>query len=63
MALNSNEFYHFSRNGASRTAQCREISHSFPEQVLQARVGDLTTHPPPSPPAVSARNWTSTTNP
>ena len=26
-------------------------------QVLQARVGDPTTHPP-SPPAVSARNWT-----
>ena len=54
------QFYHSSRNRASWTAQCREIPHSFPEpfyQVLQARMGEPTTHPP-SPPAVSARNWT-----
>ena len=61
------QFYHSSRNGASRTAQCREIPHSFPEpfyQVLQARVGDPRSshHPPPSPPAVSARNWTTKYN-
>ena len=60
IVMRNGQFYHSSRNGASRTAQCREIPHSFPEpfyQVLQARVGDPTTHPP-SPPAVSARNWT-----
>ena len=60
IVMRNGQFYHSSRNGASRTAQCREIPHSFPEpfyQVLQARVGDPTAHPP-SPPAVSARNWT-----
>ena len=43
MAPNSNEngqFYHSSRNGASQTAQC-------PRAVLQAQVGEPTTHPPP----------------
>ena len=60
IVMRNGQFYHSSRNGGSRTTQCREIPHSFPEpfyQVLQARVGDPTTHPP-SPPAVSARNWT-----
>ena len=60
IVMRNGQFYHSSRNGASQTAQCQEIPHSFPEpfyQVLQARVGDPTTHPP-SPPAVSARNWT-----
>ena len=46
--MRNGQFYHSSRNGASRTAQCREIPHSFPEQVLQARVG--------LPTAFSARN-------
>ena len=49
IVMRNGQFYHSSRNGASRTAQCREIPHSFPEpfyQVLQARVGDPTTHPP-----------------
>ena len=52
IVMRSGQFYHSSRNGASRTAQCREIPHSFPEpfyQVLQARVGDPTPTPP-SPP-------------
>ena len=56
IVMRNGEFYHSSRNGASWTAQCREIPHSFSEpfyQVLQARVDD-------HPPAVSARNWTST---
>ena len=60
IVMRNGRFYHSSRNGASRTAQSREIPHSFPEpfyQVLQAQVGDPTTHPP-SPPAISARNWT-----
>ena len=42
IVMRNGQFYHSSRNGASRTAQCREIPHSFPEpfyQVLQARVG------------------------
>ena len=46
-----NQFYHSYRNGASRTTQCREIPHSFPEPfypVLQVRVGDP--HHPPSLP-------------
>ena len=58
--MRNGQFYHSSRNGASRAAQCREIPQSFPEpfyQVLQVQVGDPTTYPP-SPPAVSARNWT-----
>ena len=45
IVMRNGQFYHSSRNGASRTAQCREIPHSFPEpfyQVLQARVGDPT---------------------
>ena len=49
IVIRNSQFYHSSRNGASRSAQCREIPHSFPEPfypVLQARVGDLTTHPP-----------------
>ena len=57
IVMRNSQFYHSSRNGAIRTAQCREIPHSFPEpfyQVLQARVGDPTNHPP----AVSTRNWT-----
>ena len=40
IVMRNGQFYHSSRNGASRTAQCREIPHSFPEpfyQVLQAR--------------------------
>ena len=57
IVMRNGRFYHSSRNGASRTAQCQEIPHSFPEpfyQVLQARVGDPTAHPP----TVFARNWT-----
>ena len=49
IVMRNGQFYHSSRNGASRTAQCREIPHSLPEpfyQVLQALVGDPTTHPP-----------------
>ena len=49
IVMRNGQFYHSSRNGASRSAQCREIPHSFPEPfypVLQARVGDPTTHPP-----------------
>ena len=48
IVMRNGQFYHSSRNGASRTAQCREIPHSFPEQVLQVRVG--------LPTAFSARN-------
>ena len=47
------QFYHSSRNGASRTTQCREVPHSFPEPfypVLQARVGEPTPPPLPFPP-------------
>ena len=40
------QFYHSSRNGASQTAQCREIPHSFPEPFYPVRVGEPTTHPP-----------------
>ena len=50
IVMRNGQFYHSSRNRASRTAQCREIPYSFPEpfyQVLQARVGEPTTHPPP----------------
>ena len=39
---------HPSRNGASQTAQCREIPHSFPEPfypALQAQAGKPTPHP------------------
>ena len=60
IVMRNGQFYHSSRNGASQTAQYREIPHSLPEPfylALQVRVGDPTTHPP-SPPAVSARNWT-----
>ena len=42
------QFYHPSRNGASRTTQCQEIPHLLPEPfypVLQAQVGEFT--PPP----------------
>ena len=49
IVMRNGQFYHSSRNRASRTAQCREILHSFPEpfyQVLQVRVGEPTTHPP-----------------
>ena len=49
----NSQFYHSSRNRASRTAQCREIPHSVSEPfypVLQAWVGDLITHPPPPHP-------------
>ena len=49
IVMRNGQFYHSSRNGASRTAQCREIPHSFPEQVLQARVG--------LPTAFSAKNF------
>ena len=49
IVMRNGQFYHSSGNGASQTAQCREIPYSFPEpfyQVLQAWVGDPTTHPP-----------------
>ena len=49
IVMRNGQFYHSSRNRASRTAQCREIPHSFPEPfypVLQVRVGEPTTHPP-----------------
>ena len=49
IVMRNGQVYHSSRNGASRTAQCREIPYSFPEQVLQARVG--------LPTAFSARNF------
>ena len=52
IVMRNGQFYHSSRNGASETAQCREIPHLFPEpfyQVLQARVGEPTTYPPPLP--------------
>ena len=45
IVMRNSQFYHSSRNGASRTVQCREIPHSFPEPfypVLQAP-------PPPLP--------------
>ena len=48
IVMRNGQFYHPSRNGASRTAQCREISHSLPEPfypVLQARVGEPTPYP------------------
>ena len=50
IVMRNSQFYHSSRNGASRTAQCQEIPHSFPEpfyQALQAWVGEP---PPPHPP-------------
>ena len=50
IVMRNGQFYHSSRNGASQTVQCREIPHTFPEPfypVLQVRVGDPTTHPPP----------------
>ena len=31
IVMRNGQFYHSSRNGASQTAQCREIPHSFPE--------------------------------
>ena len=49
IVMRNGQFYHSSRNGASRTAQCREIPHSFPEQVLQVWVS--------LPTAFSARNF------
>ena len=48
IVMRNSQFYHSSRNGASWTAQCQEIPHSFPEPfypVLQV------------PPTISARNW------
>ena len=45
IVMRNGQFYHFSRNRASRTPQCQEIPHSFPEPVLQARVGEPTPHP------------------
>ena len=51
IVMRSGQFYHSSRNGASRTAQCREIPYSFPEPfypVLQAWVGEPTTPPLPT---------------
>ena len=61
IVMRNGQFYHSSRNGASQTAQCREIPHSFPEpfyQVLQARVGE-----PPLPTRQKLFFFLSTTNP
>ena len=48
IVMRNGQFYHPSRNGASRTAQCQEIPHLLPDPfypVLQARVGEPTTPP------------------
>ena len=53
IVMRNGQFYHPSRNGASWTAQCREIPHLLPEPfypVLQAWVGK------PTPPSISTRN-------
>ena len=62
IVMRNGQFYHSSTNGASRTAQ---IPNSFPEpfyQVLQAQVGEPTTHPPPHLP-FPPETGQSTTNP
>ena len=51
IVMRNSQFYHSSRNGASRTAQCREIPHSFPEpfypvlQPFPPETGPSTTNP------------------
>ena len=50
IVMRNGQFCQPSRNRASRTTQCREIPHSFPEPVLQAWVGE------PTPPSISTRN-------
>ena len=48
IVIRNGQFCQPSRNGASQTAQCREIPHLLPEpfySVLQAWVGEPTPHP------------------
>ena len=48
IVMRNGQFYQASRNKASRTTQCREISHLLSGPfypVLQAQVGEPTPHP------------------
>ena len=59
MAPNSNEkrsIYHPSRNGASRTTQCREIPHSQSHFTQCCKHRWVNPPPPPTPTSISPRN-------
>ena len=42
IVMRNGQFYHSSRNGASQTAQCQEIPHSFPEPFYPMPVSEWT---------------------